>query len=205
MTDKFEQVSALTDEQWDEQAIEALLADPELQAQWAQHHRVKDAVQGENITLAGTDFALRVSAAIADEPTLLAPKTEPLKSKVTEPGKVVTLFRQFGQYAIAASVAAVAIIGVQQLGQGNVEESPLPVLNTNPVVGVSATPVSLNAPSAQPSAVMSQNQARERLIEQKRRINAYFQDHELQQRIQQPETLSSQEQPLPEEETHPEH
>lgn len=186
MTDKLEQVSALADEQWDDKAIDALLADPELQAQWARHHQIKDALQGEDVSLAGADFASKVSAAIAEEPTVLAPNSQATEPTQKSASNVVSFFRRAGQYAIAASVALVAIVGVQQMGQESVEESPLPVLNTNPVVGVSATPVSLSAPSPQPSAVMPPHQTREQFIEQKRRINAYFQDHELQQRIQQP-------------------
>lgn len=200
MTDKLEQISAMADEQWDDKAIDALLADPELQAQWSQHHRVKDALQGEDVTLASVDFADRVASAIASEPTLLAPKATTQTKSNAGPAKVVQLFRQFGQYAIAAGVAAVAILGVQQLGQEQIEQSPLPVLNTNPVVGAAAAPVSLSAPTpVQPSAI-SQHQAREILIEQRRRINAYFQDHELQQRIQQPVELepdTDQTQPKP--------
>ncbi|MBD1389996.1 anti-sigma factor [Neiella sp. HB171785] len=186
MTDKFERVSALVDEQLDDKMIDALLDDPELQDQWARHHRVSDAVRGDDVSLLSTDFAASVSAAIEQEPTVLAPKPAKAKSTVKVPGKVVRMFRQVGQYAIAATVAAVAIVGVQQTGQDAAEEQPLPILNTNPVVGVSASPVSLNATSVNSNA-QSQAEARQRLIEQRRRINAYFQDHELQMRIQQPQ------------------
>ncbi|MCM2678817.1 sigma-E factor negative regulatory protein [Echinimonas agarilytica] len=185
MTDKLEQVSALADDQWDDDAIEALLSDPELQSRWATHHQVSDAMRGENVTLADSSFADRVSAAIAEEPTVLAPKATSTSS-VKVPGKVVRMFRQAGQYAIAATVAAVAIVGVQHSGDESPEQR-LPVLNTTPVAGVTAAPVSLNAAAPQTSSASNQAEARERLIEQRRRINAYFQDHELQLRIQQPD------------------
>ncbi|MBW8189573.1 anti-sigma factor [Neiella marina] len=186
MTDKFERVSALVDEQLDDKMIDALLDDPELQQQWARHHTVSDAIRGDDVTILSADFTAQVSAAIADEPTVLAPKPSAEKRAVKVPGKVVRMFRQVGQYAIAATVAAVAIVGVQQTGQQS-EEQPLPVLNTNPVMGVSTSPVSLNATPAGSSSMQSQAETRQRLIEQRRRINAYFQDHELQMRIQQPQ------------------
>ncbi len=202
MTSTLEQVSAMSDDQWDDQAIDALLADPELQASWSRFHQVKDALQGENVTIASADFASKISQAIADEPTILAPKSEKKVEQAEKPAKVVRLFKNVGQYAIAATVAAVAVVGIQQVGQESADESPLPVLNTNPVVGVSATPVSLNAPSAQQQTpVMSQYPAHQQLIEQKRRINAYFQDHELQQRVQQPYSLAPEEEQKREEET----
>ncbi len=189
MTSKLEKVSALADNQWDDEAIEALLSDPELQAGWTRFHQQKDALQGDDVTLVSADFASRISQAIEQEPTVLAPVANRERT-VKVPGKVVRMFRNASQYAIAATVAAVAIVGVQQYGQESVDDAPLPVLNTNPVAGASTTPVSLSAPSAQRSpAMMSQTEARERLIEQKRRINAYFQDHELQKRIQQTDPL----------------
>lgn len=186
MTDKFERVSALVDNQLDDKMIDALLDDPALQQQWARHHTVSDAIRGDDVSLLSTDFSSQISAAIADEPTILAPKASSEKRSVKVPGKVVRMFRQVGQYAIAATVAAVAIVGVQQTGQ-QTEEQPLPVLNTNPVMGVSTAPVSLNAAPAASSNAQSKAETRQRLIEQRHRINAYFQDHELQMRIQQPQ------------------
>ena len=185
MTERLEQVSALADDQWDDDALDALLASPELQARWACHHQVKDALQGVNVRLAGADFSRNISAAIAAEPTVLAPKTRPSRG-VTLPSTVVKLFRHVGQFAIAATVAAVAIVGVQQMGQDSSNASPLPVLNTQPVFGSSTTPVSLNASAVSGGHAVSQQQAQQRLIEQQRRMSAYFQDHELQQRIQPP-------------------
>lgn len=91
---------------------------------------------------------------------------------------MVPLFKQFGQYAIAASVALVAVIGVQNYNQGGVEDAPMPVLNTRPLIG-SASPVSLQTGPVQ----QNQSYTNERVMEQRHRINTYIQDHMLQQRL----------------------
>ncbi len=64
------------------------------------------------------------------------------------------MFKQFGQYAIAATVAMVAIVGVQNYNQSPESQDPAsPVLITRPLVG-SASPVSLQTgPVQQPQAI----------------------------------------------------
>ena len=89
------------------------------------------------------------------------------------------LFKQFGQYAIAATVAMFAIVGVQNFNQtADDAASPSPVLVTRPLVG-SASPVSLQTGPVQ----QNQSYTNDQMNEQRRRINTYIQDHMLQQRL----------------------
>ncbi|MNT66045.1 Anti-sigma-E factor RseA [compost metagenome] len=90
--------------------------------------------------------------------------------------------QQVGQYAIAASVAAAVIFGVQQY-QGQDGMPANPVLNTIPVGG-SATPVSVHYPQDGNRATTRQQGLNEQQMqEQRERINAFLRDHQLQQRL----------------------
>ena len=174
MSNKSEMISALADEQLNNDAFNELLASPDLQNEWQLHHRVKSALNGDDVSIADDNFAKNIAAMIDAEPTILAPKNS-LKSH--------KLIRQIGQFAIAASVAAVAILGVQQFEQES-QPTNLQVLATQPIAG-NAAPVSLKAmPKQNTNQLKAEEEARR--LEQKLRINAYFQDHELQNRIQQP-------------------
>ncbi|MFE8730271.1 anti sigma-E factor RseA C-terminal domain-containing protein, partial [Aeromonas hydrophila] len=92
---------------------------------------------------------------------------------------VVPLFRrvgqQLGQYAIAASVAAAVIFGVQQYqGQDGVPNNP--VLNTIPIGG-SAAPVSVHYPQEGSRVRPQQGMTEQQMQEQRERINAFLRDH----------------------------
>jgi sigma-E factor negative regulatory protein RseA len=65
------------------------------------------------------DLSDSIMLALEDEPAILAPKpAQPAAPQVQPAGKVIPFVRRFGQqvgqYAIAASVAAAVIFGVQQ-------------------------------------------------------------------------------------------
>ncbi|NKF50946.1 anti-sigma factor [Shewanella sp. WXL01] len=178
-----EWISEVVDGEADEQAIAALASDPDTHEQWQRYHMIGDAMRGELPEKIDLDLTANIFAAIEQEPTIVAPQAsapeQPSVEQVAaKPSNVVSLFKQFGQYAIAASVALVAIIGVQNYQTPADAESPLPVLNTRPLVG-SVSPVSLQTGPVQ-SAAEQQN---ENMMEQRRRVNAYIQDHMLQQRL----------------------
>ncbi|MCE9679059.1 anti-sigma factor [Shewanella sp. AS1] len=176
-----EWVSAAVDGEVDEQTLAELAADTDSHQEWRDYHMIGDAMRGELPEMINLDLSANIAAAIENEPTMIAPKRE--ESKATSTAKVsnvIPMFKQFGQYAIAASVALFAVIGVQNYNQmPELDASPMPVLNTRPLVG-SASPVSL-----QTGPVQQQSQAmnNERVMEQRYRINTYIQDHMLQQRL----------------------
>ncbi|NRA61478.1 MAG: hypothetical protein HRU25_11325, partial [Psychrobium sp.] len=134
------------------------------------------------------NFADKVSAAIALEPTIIAPTAKRSKPKQEQgqskpkSAEVIPFFGKMGQYGIAASVAAVLVLGVQQIGGSDQQAKPFPVLQTIPTGGF-ASPVSLQAPS---SNELQQKIEQSQRMQQQRRLNAYVKDHILQQRLKSP-------------------
>jgi sigma-E factor negative regulatory protein RseA len=112
--DNREWLSALSDGELQgkelEKALDALQKDPELLSSWKAYHVIRDSVSSN---LDGSmDFQLhdRISSAIENEPTVLAPQR-----------RKRPWLKQVAGLAIAASVTGVAIIGVQTLnGEGSV-------------------------------------------------------------------------------------
>lgn len=175
-----EWVSATVDGEVDDKTLAQLSADVDSHDEWQRYHMIGDAMRGELPATIDLDLFASIAAAIELEPTIIAPqaKSTEVDQQRTTASNVVPFFKQFGQYAIAATVAMVAIVGVQNYNQSNDAESPLPVLMTRPLVG-SVSPVSYQTGAAQ----NQQSYSNEQVIEQRRRINAYIQDHILQQRL----------------------
>lgn len=151
----------------------------ELKQDFERYHLIGDVMRDEIPQTLDLDFATKVAAAIESEPTILAPKakvTDKLKGKQAE---VIPLFGKLTQYGIAASVAAALVIGVQQLDLKDNQDSNAPVLQTIPMGGF-VSPVSLQANTNQE---LQQRNEQKQLLEQRRQVNAYIQDHVLQQRL----------------------
>ena len=188
-----EQISALMDgDLIDAEVLNELEMDSDLQATWGRYHLIGDAMRGDLPVNLQLDLSDSIMAALEDEPTILAPKpveTAPVQQPAIAPVKtdsnVVPLFRrvgqQLGQYAIAASVAAAVIFGVQQYqGQDGVPATP--VLTTIPIGG-SAAPVSVHYPQQDGARARQQGLTEQQMQEQRERINAFLRDHQLQQRL----------------------
>ena len=184
-----EQLSALMDGDLSAVAVlDELGMDPALQGTWARYHLIGDAMRGDLPVNLQLDLSDSIMLALEDEPTILAPKPMDTKSPIPRSqtgAKVVPLFRrvgqQVGQYAIAASVAAAVIFGVQHYqGQDGLPVNP--VLNTIPVGG-SAAPVSVHFPQDGNRASRQQGLSEQQVQEQRERINAFLRDHQLQQRL----------------------
>lgn len=167
-------------------SVEEILAEldqtPELAQTFERYHTIGDAMRDEVSTAFELNFADKVAAAIDAEPTIIAPVQSATTSKQKKPkaAEVIPLFGKLGQYGIAASVAAAMVIGVQQLNSNPADvQSEFPVLQTIPTGGY-ASPVSFqSAPQAERQQELKQQQR----IEQQRRMNAYIEDHLLQQRL----------------------
>ncbi|MCF7719022.1 transcriptional regulator [Aeromonas jandaei] len=188
-----EQISALMDgELSDAEVLNELEMDSGLQDTWGRYHLIGDAMRGDLPVNLQLDLSDSIMAALEDEPTILAPKpveatpvAQPVVAPVKTDSNVVPLFRrvgqQLGQYAIAASVAAAVIFGVQQYqGQDGVPNNP--VLNTIPIGG-SAAPVSVHYPQEGNRVRPQQGMTEQQMQEQRERINAFLRDHQLQQRL----------------------
>lgn len=164
--------------------LDALIAEAQSAQDFERYHLIGDAIRDELSPDFSIDFASKVSAAIALEPAILAPKNkvddEPVLNKTKEASNVVSLFSRFGSYGIAASVAAVMVVSAVQLQSNQDVNQDIPVLQTIPTGGY-ASPVSLQIPSNTPD-VEVQMVKKERLALEYR-MNAYVKDHMLQQRL----------------------
>ncbi|MEL4279228.1 MULTISPECIES: sigma-E factor negative regulatory protein [Shewanella] len=182
-----EWVSAAVDGETDLQTMAELAADTHSHNKWRNYHVIGDAMRGELLQTMALDLSASIAAAIELEPAIVSPQVSapevtaaPQQVAVNAgQSRVVPLFKQFGQYAIAATVAMFAIVGVQNFNQtADDAASPSPVLITRPLVG-SASPVSLQTGPVQ----QNQSYTNDQMNEQRRRINTYIQDHMLQQRL----------------------
>jgi sigma-E factor negative regulatory protein RseA len=189
-----EWVSAAVDGEVDAQTLAELSADNNSHDKWQSYHLIGDAMRGELPAELNLDLSASIMAAIELEPAHKQITTSAASNDLAVQGQdaqkavqavnaqksnnVVPLFKQLGQYAIAASVALVAVIGVQNYNQEQDVQAPMSVLTTRPLVGT-VSPVSLQT-GAMPN---SQGASNEQLIEQRHRVNAYIQDHMLQQRL----------------------
>lgn len=173
---KFETVSSLVDNfQHNDAELEGVLNDKQLSDTWERYHLIGDVMREETAESIQLDLSSQISAAIAEEPTILAPK-ETKSAGERFKAKVVQLVKPVGQMAIAASAAGLMILGVQQ----NVADSdtvvPSPVIQTVPLGGI-ADPVSFNY---QQNDRASQQQA---YMEQQRRFQALLSDHKQQVKL----------------------
>lgn len=183
MSNNKETLSSFIDEQELTSAqLEALVNDVETKGDFERYHLIGDAIRDELSPDFSMDFASKVSAAIAEEPAILAPKTNVIHNSETpnEGAKVVSLFNRFGSYGIAASVAAVMVVSAIQLQSNQAGEQDIPTLQTIPTGGY-ASPVSLQSRDAS-AGVQQQLAENERMVIE-RKMNAYVKDHLLQQRL----------------------
>jgi len=171
---KFETVSSCVDNfQHNDSTFDEIINDEHLSTTWDRYHLIGDVLRNDTPDILQLDLSAEIAKAIADEPTVLAPKTNnvfALKLKA----KIVELAKPFGQIAIAASAAGLMVLGVQSnVAQNNETILPSQIVQTIPLAGI-AEPVSLNYP--QPDRA-SQKQA---FIEQQRRFRALLSDHQQQ-------------------------
>ncbi|MFO6422794.1 sigma-E factor negative regulatory protein [Motilimonas sp. KMU-193] len=174
-----EKLSAFVDSELNDKGfLSDLLKDEQMVDQFSRYQLIGDVMRGDTLNDVNIDVASSVMSALDDEPTVMAPQKLNTEQSVSAmPNNVVPLFKKIGQYAIAASVAASVVIGVQINTAQQDSLTPAPVLDTVPFVGI-AEPVSLQAQPANVDKLTEQQE-----LEQRRKINALLQDHTLQQRM----------------------
>ncbi|BDX07218.1 sigma-E factor negative regulatory protein [Planctobacterium marinum] len=168
---KIENLSALVDgEQTDSKLLDELASDADLAARWQSYHLIKDGLRNELPDSLNLNIADAVAEAIEKEPAIVAPKAERKTKNIPLWGNVVPLFRQGGQFAIAASVAVAVILGYQQFNQ-TTQDSDLNIAPVKAITGIQSgmSPVSLSQDRAVPKADVA---------EQRRKLNALFADHQ---------------------------
>jgi sigma-E factor negative regulatory protein RseA len=165
-----ESLSALMDNEASELELQRLLkaldADPELKSTWSRYQIASAGLNGKIPVMASSDFAQRVSAAIAAEEAhrYTQPSTPVDADVVAMPAR---WWQQAGRVAVAASVAGALIMGVQQYqavapqatGVGDNAVAAAPVAGESKGANL---PSGINAPalSARTVAVQSGYEAR---------------------------------------------
>lgn len=106
-----ERISALMDGELDEpmhgDALNELLKKDEARDTWSRYHLISDTLRQQLPAGMDKQFSTRVMCALKDEPTVLAPTLSQASS----------LGQRLAGLAVAASVAAVAVMGVQFMYQ----------------------------------------------------------------------------------------
>jgi len=182
---KFETISSIVDNyrvpnQESEQTINDMLKDEDLANTWQNYHLIGDVMRDEIPKTLQLDLSEQIAAAIAEEPTVLAPKISITKPTGRIKAKVIEFIKPVGQLAIAASAAGLMILGVQQ-NSADIDEVIMPsqIVQTKPLGGF-ANPVSFNY---QQNSKSQQQAALQEKIEQQRRFQALLSDHEQQVKL----------------------
>ena len=124
MADKlYEQLSALVDDECETEeiglALRRVTRDPELEGRWERYHLIGDVLKGHVPPAVDTQFSRRLQAQIDSE----APLTS-LRAK----GR--NWFKPVAGFALAASIAAVAVVVLRTDGAGNVMARTTTVAST---------------------------------------------------------------------------
>lgn len=190
-SEKQDWLSAASDNQGiSAQQLDSLLQDPDLQQQWLRYQMIGNVMRNELPAQVDLNFADNFELLLAGEEShQLQPEPVLQLAAVTATsrwGKIKSAANQSWvktmlQGAIAASVAIVAVVGVQQSQQSadDALTSPLPVLQTRPIGGV-ATPVSLSQSSVDSRFAAQQQQQQ---LEQQRRLQELMQARQQQIRL----------------------
>jgi sigma-E factor negative regulatory protein RseA len=155
-----EKISAIIDGELgtgSESIIDELLRKPLLQGSWARYHLISDSLQQTVPDAIDINLAARISACIQSEPAILAPT-----------GSRITILKPLAGLAIAASVAAIAILGIQQ-NQIGPNEQVQEVVSFMPQPSLNPVPVRQVAVNATSNAQQKQNEASSRA-----RLNSYL-------------------------------
>ncbi|MFZ7230115.1 sigma-E factor negative regulatory protein [Avibacterium avium] len=177
-----EQLSAYIDgEQISEAMTEKLCQDTDLQKSWANFHTIRAVMRQESEVLLGADFTAKMADLIEQEEIVVAQPmvSQPMPEETAQSPfmqKLKAWFMPMTQFAVAAGVCLVAVMGVQSfMAHNGKENQDAPVLQTLPFNN-SVQEVSYNAPT---QSVITPEQ-----IEQKnKRIDSMLQSYELQKRI----------------------
>jgi sigma-E factor negative regulatory protein RseA len=168
-----ESLSALMDDEANELELERILAkigeDHELRGAWVRYNAVRSLVSGQFAGDASVDISARVQRAISAE--------ERVPAGISR--QIPKLVRPVASFAVAASVAAVVVVGGLQITdmQATATDQPLVAVSPPGMVGtVGATPVRASfGSSALPTLQPATHTAYRELARQ--RMQRYMQEH----------------------------
>jgi sigma-E factor negative regulatory protein RseA len=122
--EKLEQISALVDDELEQGSrfvLHALATDEGYKGAWNRYHLMGECLRGHLPVHVDLQLANRISRALHDEPVLQGPH------------RWQRLLKPAAGLAIAASVAAIAILGVRQIGSGPTTTMP-PIASNAPTL-----------------------------------------------------------------------
>lgn len=174
-----ESLSALMDGEANELELQRLMGgiadNPELRGTWTRYHAVRSALGTQEVTSFSMDVSQGVRAALAGESEVVS-----LEQSV---GKMQRFLKPMASFAVAASVAAVVVVGGQQISRigdsgsyssGNTvaaSASPVGLINSLGAVPLQASYGTQSRPELQPAA----HTAYRELARQ--RMEKYMQQH----------------------------
>ncbi len=138
-----DKISTLVDDElnaWEmSSAIQSLRHDPEMQKCWRNYHLIGDAIRGTLPKHIPMDLTDRISAALDHEPVFLHPQT------ITTPVNTGTHHRSRATvgFALAASLTAIAVIGVIGFEQDSGFQNPSSAI----IAGSGGTPAQISVPA----------------------------------------------------------
>jgi len=136
-------ISEFMDGELDGREAGAMLAtlgeEGEAREAWRDYHLIRDALHDTRMLSA--DFAARVAARLAEEPTVLAPALQPA------PRRARWLALPAAASVAAASLAAIALVGWLAFGPQQTVQTPIPVAKA-PLAAPRAEPVRVPPPAA---------------------------------------------------------
>jgi len=149
MTDKIqEQISALVDDEIHDTELKTVIAEltgNRASAEcWQRYNLISDALRNNLPDAVEPDLASRVQIALENEPTVLAPR------RMQIPVKVLPALKQVGGMAVAASVAVVMVVSLQE-GQQNDAGAGQQMVQQQNSTSPSAAPATLVADVKQPA------------------------------------------------------
>ena len=180
--DKKEWLSAMVDNHADLKDLDQIVNNDENLDTWSRYHLMGDVMREETTPELDLNLIDNIESALADEPTIVTLAAHrSLKERIIQSPIVQKSSRYLGkgaQFAVAASVALVTVMGVQQYQESADEYSPLPVLQTTGPVSGTISPVSLDANLNTANSAQDQQQLQRDILLQQQRIKALLVDHQ---------------------------
>ncbi len=193
-----EWVSAAADgEAISEQQLHQLCDNASLQQHYERYHLIGAALRNELAPKLPADFSASFAARLQQEPVHQLVVHRSFFHRIQQGMRQAAnseWLKPTAQTAIAASVALMAVLGVQYVQQPYEQElmSPLPVLHTQPVSGF-ATPVSLSQTTVDDRLEQHAHQA---MLEQQRRLQDLLNAHHQQVRVLEQSALLNEQAPV---------
>lgn len=184
-SDNQDWISAASDNQpLTDAQLNSLLSEVELQHKLERYQLIGAAMRRQTHTVLPAEFASDFAALLAEEPQYKLQTDRKLLQRIKASLAVAANGRWIqpvAQGAVAAGVALMAVVGLQQYQQApNVDgTSPLPVLQTQPIGGF-ATPVSLSQTTVSDRFAAQEQQA---MLEQQKRLQTLLNAHRQQVRV----------------------